>query len=174
MISTASETICCILHLILRWVQHAHQLASQHIHHRSLLDRHCPPHQHRMYHLLEGPCPLPQLQPLTLLFQPVRLQAHGVAPPRTPFYQCTNLGYLVQFVFAREGPVRLPQHLQYINRSNSPLRSLSLLRSPCSPLLTPRFPFPAVPVKACKPSNPKNRYRISGARASDHTLTLLF
>ena len=70
--------------------------------------------------------------------------------------QCTNLDYLVQCFFAREGPVRLRQHLQYINRSSSPIRSLSLLRSPCSPLLTPRFPFPAVPVKACKPSNSKS------------------
>ena len=87
--------------------------------------------------------------------------------------QCTNLDYLVQCVFAREGPVRLPQHLQYINRSSSPVHSLSLLRSPCSPLLTPRFPFPAVPAEARKPSTPK-RYRVSGARASDHTLTLLF
>ena len=106
-------------HLVLRWVQHAHQLASQRIHHRRLLDRHCPPHQHRLYHFLEGPCPLPQLQPLTLLFQPVRLQAHGVAPPRTPFYS-------------------------------------------------------AIPGEICKPSNPKLkiRYRVSGARASGHTLTL--
>ena len=69
--------------------------------------------------------------------------------------QCTHPDYLVQCVFAREGPVRLPQHLQYINRLSSPIRSLSLLRSPCSPLLTPRFPFSAVPAKACKPSNPK-------------------
>ena len=73
-------------HLVLRWVQPAHQLASQRIHHFRLLDRHYLPHQHRLYHFLEGPCPIPQLQPLTLLFQPVRLQAHGVAPPRTPFY----------------------------------------------------------------------------------------
>ena len=54
--------------------------------------------------------------------------------------QCTNLDYLVQCIFPREGPVRLPQHLQYINRSRSHIRSLSLLRSPCSPLLPPRFP----------------------------------
>ena len=87
--------------------------------------------------------------------------------------QCTNLDYLVQCVFAREGPVRLPQYLQYINRSSSPIRSLSLLRSPCSPLLTPRFPFPTVPANACKLLTPK-RYRVSGARASDYTLTLLF
>ena len=86
--------------------------------------------------------------------------------------KCTNLDYPVQYVFAREGPVRLPQHLQYINRLSSPIRSLSLLRSSCSPLLTPWFPFSAVPVKDCKPSNPKFRYRVSGARASDHTLTL--
>ena len=72
-------------HLVLRWVQHAHQLPSQHVHNRSLLDGHCPPHQHRLYHLLKG-CPLPQLHPLTLLFQPVRLQAHGVAPSHIPFY----------------------------------------------------------------------------------------
>ena len=45
-----------------------------------------PLHQHRLYHILERPYPLPPLQPLTLLFQPVRLQAHGVAPPRTSFY----------------------------------------------------------------------------------------
>ena len=88
--------------------------------------------------------------------------------------QCTNLDYLVQCVFAQEGPVRLPQHLQYINRLSSPIRCPSLLRSPCSPLLTPRFPFSAVSAKACKHSNPKFRYRVSGARASDHTLTLLF
>ena len=52
---------------------------------------------------------------------------------------------LVQCVFAREGSVRLPQHLQYINRSSSPICSLSVLRSPCSPLLTPQFAFSAVP-----------------------------
>ena len=56
-------------HLVLRWPQHAHPFASQRIHHRRLLDRHYPPHQHRLIHFLEGPCPLPQLQPLTLLFQ---------------------------------------------------------------------------------------------------------
>ena len=67
---------------------------------------------------------------------------------------CTNLDYLVQCVFAREGPVRLPQHLQYIYRLSSPIRSLSLLRSPCSPLLTPRFSFSAVPAKVYKPSTP--------------------
>ena len=87
--------------------------------------------------------------------------------------QCTNLDYLVQCVFAREGPVHLPQHLQYINRSSSPIHSLSLLRSTCSRLLTPRYPFPAVPAEACKSSTLK-RYRVSGARASVHTLTLLF
>ena len=70
--------------------------------------------------------------------------------------QCTDLDYSVQCVFAREGPVHLPQDLQYINRLSSPIRSLSLLRSTCSQLLTPRFPFSAVPVKVCKPSNPKS------------------
>ena len=69
--------------------------------------------------------------------------------------QCTNLDYLVQCILAREGPVRLPQHLQYINRLNSPIRSLSFLRSPFSRLLTPRCSFSAVPVKVCKPPNPK-------------------
>ena len=68
--------------------------------------------------------------------------------------QCTNLDYFVQCVFAREGPLRLPQHLQYINRLGSPIRFLSLSRSLCSPLLTPRFPFSALQAKACKPSNP--------------------
>ena len=37
--------------------------------------------------------------------------------------QSTNLDYLVQCVLPRKGPVRLPQHLQYINRSSSPIRS---------------------------------------------------
>ena len=70
--------------------------------------------------------------------------------------QCTNLDYRVQCVFARDGPVRLPQHLQFINRLSSPIRSLSLLRSLCSPLLTSRFPFSAIPAKVCKPPNPKS------------------
>ena len=87
--------------------------------------------------------------------------------------QDTNQDYLVQSVFAREGPVRLPQHLQYINRLGSPIRSLSLLRSPCSPLLTPRFPFSAVPVKTCKSSDPKSDIVFQGpGRVTIHVNTL--
>ena len=69
--------------------------------------------------------------------------------------KCTNQNvqiYLEQCALAREGPVRLPQHLQNINRSSSPIRSLSLLHSPCSTMLTQRFSFSAVHLK--------KRYRV--------------
>ena len=68
---------------------------------------------------------------------------------------------------------RRPCPLQYINRSSSPIRFLSLLRSSCSPLLTARFPFSDVPEELTS-LLPRKRYRGSGVRASDHTLTLLF
>ena len=87
--------------------------------------------------------------------------------------QCTNLDYLVQCVFSRKGPVRLPQHLQYINRSSSPIRSLSLLRSTWLSTAHSTVFISCCTAKTCKPSTPK-RYRVSGARTSDHKLTLSF
>ena len=87
--------------------------------------------------------------------------------------QCRNLDYLVQCVFARGGPVRLPQHLQCINRLSSPIRSLSLLRNPCSPLLTPRFPFSALPAKVCKSSNPKSISCFRGPSEGPYVNTLV-
>ena len=53
--------------------------------------------------------------------------------------------------FAREGPVRLPRHFQYIDRSSSLNRSLSLLCSPCSLLLLHGF-HRCCTERACKPS----------------------
>ena len=63
---------------------------------------------------------------------------------------CTNLPYATCLTvsstasaftsfFAREGSVRLPQHLKYIDRSSSPIRPLSLLCRPCSLLLLHGF-----------------------------------
>ena len=61
----------------------------------------------------------------------------------------------LRFSFAREGPVRLPRHFQYIDRSSSPIRSLSLLWSPCSLLLLHGFRR-CCTERACKPSPTKS------------------
>ena len=99
-----------------------------------------------------------------------RFRTITMTPASVLLYKCPLLkkkGTNLPCAMSREGPVHLPQHLQYIG-SCSPILPLSLLCSPCSLLLLHGFRR-CCTERACKPST--QRYHVSGSRASDQTLT---
>ena len=68
---------------------------------------------------------------------------------RSPIRSLSLAVVVLHCLFAREGPVRLPQHA--VHKSLEKPYPLPQLSSRRSPLLTPRVQFAAIPVKTCKP-----------------------